>query len=78
MPFFGKMAGAVGNYNAHLSAYPEVDWQQVAHKFVESLGLTFNPYVTQIEPHDYIAELYHAVIRCEAASFAAASAPLKI
>mmetsp|Transcript_18532 Transcript_18532/g.52048 ORF Transcript_18532/g.52048 Transcript_18532/m.52048 type:complete len:540 (-) Transcript_18532:280-1899(-) len=63
VPFFGKMAGAVGNYNAHLSAYPEVDWQQVAQKFVDSLGLTFNPYVTQIEPHDYIAELYHAVIR---------------
>ena len=63
MPFFGKMAGAVGNYNAHLSAYPEVDWQQVASTFVESLGLTFNPYVTQIEPHDYIAELYHAVMR---------------
>jgi len=65
VPFFGKMAGAVGNYNAHLSAYPEVDWQGVAQKFVESLGLTFNPYVTQIEPHDYIAELYHAVMRWE-------------
>lgn len=63
VPFFGKIAGAVGNYNAHLSAYPTVDWQSVAQSFVESLGLTFNPYVTQIEPHDYIAELYHAVMR---------------
>lgn len=59
----GKMAGAVGNYNAHLSAYPEVNWQAVAEEFVESLGLEFNPYVTQIEPHDYIAELFAAVER---------------
>lgn len=59
----GKMAGAVGNYNAHLSAYPEADWQQVAQEFVTSLGLDFNPYVTQIEPHDYIAELFSAIIR---------------
>lgn len=66
VPYLGKMAGAVGNYNAHLSAYPDVDWQAVAKSFVESLGLTFNPYVTQIEPHDYIAELYHAVMRCAA------------
>lgn len=63
IPIMGKMAGAVGNYNAHLSAYPGVDWQQVAQEFVTSLGLTFNPYVTQIEPHDYIAELYGAIIR---------------
>jgi adenylosuccinate lyase len=59
----GKMAGAVGNYNAHMSAYPEVDWQGVAEKFVTSLGLKFNPYVTQIEPHDCIAELFGAVAR---------------
>ncbi|GIL62802.1 hypothetical protein Vafri_16971 [Volvox africanus] len=63
VPYLGKMAGAVGNYNAHMSAYPEVDWQAVAQEFVPSLGLEFNPYVTQIEPHDYIAELYSAIIR---------------
>lgn len=59
----GKINGAVGNYNAHLSAYPEIDWQEHAEKFVTSLGLTFNPYTTQIEPHDYIAELYDAICR---------------
>ncbi|KXZ51231.1 hypothetical protein GPECTOR_13g718 [Gonium pectorale] len=63
VPFLGKMGGAVGNYNAHISAYPEVEWQAVAQEFVPSLGLEFNPYVTQIEPHDYIAELYSAIIR---------------
>lgn len=63
VPLFGKMAGAVGNYNAHMSAYPEVDWQAVAQEFVEGLGLTWNPYVTQIEPHDYIAELFDGVAR---------------
>ncbi len=63
VPFFGKMAGAVGNYNAHISAYPDVDWQAVAEQFVGGLGLDFNPYVTQIEPHDYIAELFGAMIR---------------
>ncbi|KAL6756697.1 L-Aspartase-like protein [Haematococcus lacustris] len=63
VPFFGKMAGAVGNYNAHLVAYPDVDWAKVAQEFVTSLGLSWNPYVTQIEPHDYIAELFHAVTR---------------
>jgi hypothetical protein len=52
VPFFGKMAGAVGNYNAHLSAYPDVDWQAVAKEFVEGLGLTFNPYVTQVRYTD--------------------------
>jgi len=61
--YLGKMAGAVGNYNAHMSAYPDVDWQKVAEQFVTSLGLGFNPYVTQIEPHDYIAELYSAIAR---------------
>ena len=59
----GKINGAVGNYNAHLSAYPDVDWEANARTFVESLGLTFNPYTTQIEPHDYIAELFDAVKR---------------
>ncbi|MDI1302979.1 MAG: adenylosuccinate lyase [bacterium] len=58
-----KINGAVGNYNAHLSAYPDVDWEAHARAFVESLGLTFNPYTTQIEPHDYIAELFDAVKR---------------
>lgn len=60
----GKINGAVGNYNAHFSAYPEVDWQTHAEQFItESLELTFNPYTTQIEPHDYIAELFDAVKR---------------
>ncbi|WP_231757400.1 adenylosuccinate lyase [Microbulbifer elongatus] len=59
----GKINGAVGNYNAHLSAYPDVDWQQNAEEFVTSLGLTWNPYTTQIEPHDYIAELFDAIAR---------------
>lgn len=59
----GKIAGAVGNYNAHISAYADVDWQQVAEEFVTSLGLEFNPYVTQIEPHDYNAELFSAITR---------------
>ena len=59
----GKINGAVGNYNAHLSAYPDVDWQANAEAFVTSLGLTWNPYTTQIEPHDYIAELFDAIAR---------------
>lgn len=59
----GKINGAVGNYNAHLSAYADIDWQANAEQFVTSLGLTFNPYTTQIEPHDYIAELFDAVAR---------------
>jgi adenylosuccinate lyase len=59
----GKINGAVGNYNAHLSAYPEIDWAQNAREFIESLGLDWNPYTTQIEPHDYIAELYDSVAR---------------
>eukprot|EP00976_Prorocentrum_cordatum_P106511 1194467-Prorocentrum_minimum.AAC.1 len=62
-PILGKTAGAVGNYNAHISAYPEVDWQTVCHKFVKSLGLTPNPYTTQIEPHDYMAEIFQTVMR---------------
>ncbi|MEC8886553.1 MAG: adenylosuccinate lyase [Pseudomonadota bacterium] len=59
----GKINGAVGNYNAHLSAYPELDWAKHSQAFVESLGLTFNPYTTQIEPHDYMAELFDALRR---------------
>ena len=59
----GKINGAVGNYNAHRVAYPDVDWAACAQAFVESLGLTFNPYTTQIEPHDCIAELCDAVRR---------------
>jgi adenylosuccinate lyase len=59
----GKINGAVGNYNAHCVAYPEVDWPEFAKHFVDSLGLQFNPYTTQIEPHDYIAEFFHALFR---------------
>lgn len=59
----GKINGAVGNYNAHLSAYPDVDWPTNAQEFVESLQLSFNPRTTQIEPHDYIAELFDAIKR---------------
>lgn len=59
----GKINGAVGNYNAHLSAYPDIDWAAHAQQFVEGLGLAFNPYTTQIEPHDYIAELFDAIAR---------------
>jgi adenylosuccinate lyase len=59
----GKINGAVGNYNAHVSAYPDFDWHGFSESFVTSLGLTWNPYTTQIEPHDYIAELFDAVAR---------------
>ncbi|MBW3525253.1 adenylosuccinate lyase [Shewanella sp. NKUCC05_KAH] len=59
----GKLNGAVGNYNAHLSAYPEVNWHELSERFVTSLGLHWNAYTTQIEPHDYIAELFDAVAR---------------
>jgi len=61
--FLGKINGAVGNYNAHLSAYPQVDWQANAAAFVQSLGLSWNPYTTQIEPHDYMAELFDNIAR---------------
>ncbi len=61
----GKFNGAVGNYNAHYSAYPEIDWPAVSRAFVESLGLAWNPYTTQIEPHDYIAELFDALVRLD-------------
>ena len=59
----GKINGAVGNYNAHQVAYPEVDWPAFSENFVTSLGLSWNPYTIQIEPHDYIAEFFHAVSR---------------
>ena len=59
----GKMNGAVGNYNAHLFACPELDWPGIAEAFVKSLGLEFNPYTTQIEAHDGMAELFHALMR---------------
>ncbi len=62
-PLLGKINGAVGNYNAHLSAYPDIDWPDFAEKFVTSLGLAWNPYTTQIEPHDNIAELFDAIAR---------------
>lgn len=62
----GKWNGAVGNYNAHLAAYPGVDWERIARGFVERLGLEFNPYTTQIEPHDAIAELFDACARVNA------------
>jgi adenylosuccinate lyase len=62
-PILGKINGAVGNYNAHLAAYPELDWPDIARNFVESLGINWNPYTIQIEPHDYIAELNDAVAR---------------
>ena len=63
VPLLGKINGAVGNYNAHLSAYPDVDWETNAREFVESLGLSWNAYTTQIEPHDYMAELFDAMAR---------------
>jgi len=60
----GKLNGAVGNYNAHLSAYPDLDWPEMSKQFIESLGIRLNPYTTQIEPHDYVAELFDAMSRC--------------
>ena len=59
----GKINGAVGNYNAHYSAYPDIDWPKFSQNFIESLDITFNPYTIQIEPHDYIAELFDATAR---------------
>ena len=59
----GKFNGAVGNFNAHLSAYPDINWPQLSQEFVESLGLEWNPMTTQIEPHDYMAELFQAICR---------------
>jgi len=64
VPLLGKMNGAVGNYNAHLSAYPEKDWEAFSKEVIENrLGLVFNPYTIQIEPHDYMAELFDAIAR---------------
>ncbi len=63
VPLLGKMNGAVGNYNAHRVAYPEVDWPALARDFVTGLGLEWSPYTTQIEPHDYVAELFDAIAR---------------
>ena len=63
VPLYGKMNGAVGNYNAHLSAYPNVNWPMMADAFVTGLGLQWNKYTTQIEPHDYMAELFQATMR---------------
>ena len=63
VPIKGKMNGAVGNYNAHVAAYPDVDWERLAAKVVHGVGLDFNPYTTQIEPHDCIAELFDAIAR---------------
>jgi adenylosuccinate lyase len=65
VPIKGKMNGAVGNYNAHVVAYPDVDWEKLAARIVDSLGLEFNPYTTQIEPHDGIAEYADAVARAD-------------
>jgi adenylosuccinate lyase len=63
VPMLGKINGAVGNYNAHISAYPEIDWAQNAKQFIEQLDLELNPYTTQIEPHDYMAELFDGLAR---------------
>jgi len=63
VPIKGKANGAVGNYNAHVAAYPDVDWERLAAKVVVGVGLEFNPYTTQIEPHDYMAELFDAIAR---------------
>jgi len=61
--YLGKFNGATGNYNAHVSAYPNLDWEAISKGFVTSLGLTFNPLTTQIESHDYMAEAFHLMIR---------------
>ncbi len=63
VPLFGKTNGAVGNYNAHLATYPDLDWPEIAKNFIHSLGLEFNPYTIQIEPHDYIAEYFDVISR---------------
>jgi adenylosuccinate lyase len=63
VPVLGKINGAVGNYNAHVMAYPDFDWERFCRRFVERLGLEFNPYTTQIEPHDWLAELLDAYAR---------------
>jgi len=63
IPMLGKMNGAVGNYNAHLVAYPDIDWPAFSRQFISDLGLDINPYTTQIEPHDYMAEQFDALAR---------------
>lgn len=63
VPMLGKINGAVGNFNAHMSAYPDTDWEAFAESFVTDLGLHYNPHTTQIEPHDYMAELFDGVAR---------------
>ncbi len=63
LDMLGKMNGAVGNFNAHLAAYPDLDWAAISHDFIESLGLRPNPHTTQIESHDYMAEYFHVLIR---------------
>lgn len=63
LPVQGKFNGAVGNFNAHVSAFPNADWPQLSARFIEQLGLTPNPWTTQIEPHDYVAEMFHAIMR---------------
>jgi adenylosuccinate lyase len=64
VPVRGKMNGAVGNFNAHVAAYPDLNWSTLGRRFVESLGLEWNPYTTQIEPHDWMAEYFDALARC--------------
>ena len=59
----GKCNGAVGNYNAHIAAYPDADWMKISREFVESLGLAWNPHTTQIESHDYMAEYFQNLAR---------------
>lgn len=63
LEILGKINGATGNYNAHLAAYPQVDWHRISEEFVTGFGIQWNPYTTQIEPHDYIAELFHCLTR---------------
>ena len=63
IPMLGKINGAVGNYNAHMVAYPDIDWPELSSQFISDLGLEVNPYTTQIEPHDYMAELFDALSR---------------
>lgn len=63
LQFLGKLNGAVGNYNAHVSAYPEIQWEEVSKKFIQGMGISFNPLTTQIESHDYMAECFQAIMR---------------
>jgi adenylosuccinate lyase len=74
----GKINGAVGNFNAHLSAYPNFDWESFAQKFVTNLGLTYNPMTIQIEPHDYMAELYDCLSRINTILIGSSTMPHKV